>query len=68
MDHPRISTGISFESYPSTKKFSLYDGDPNGEVEAEVLKDLLGGVNEGVATFKVDILRISKFIYSWRAW
>ena len=35
---------------------------PNGEVEVEVPKDPLGGVNEGVAMFKVDVLRISKFI------
>ena len=41
--------------YSSTKKFLLCDEDPNGEVEVEV--------NESqVATFKVDILRISKFI------
>ena len=33
---------------------SFCDGDPNGEVEVEV--------NEGIATFKVDILQISKFI------
>ena len=53
-DHPKITEGISFERYPSAKKFLLCDGDPNGEVEVEV--------NEGVATCKVDILRISKFI------
>ena len=53
-DHPKITEGIWFESYPSAKKFLLCDGDPCGEVEVEV--------NEGVATFKVDILRISKFI------
>ena len=47
-DHPNITEGISFESYPSTKKFLLYDGDPNGELEVEV--------NERIATFKVDIL------------
>ena len=53
-DHPKITEKISFESYPSTKKFLLCDEVPNGEVEVEV--------NEGVATFNVDILRISKFI------
>ena len=61
-DHLKITKGISFERYPSTKKFLLCDGDPNGEVEVELPKDPLGGVNEGVATFKVDILCISKFI------
>ena len=54
MDHLKIAEGISYESYPSTKKFLLYNEVPNGEVEVEV--------NEGVATFKVDINRISKFI------
>ena len=53
-DHPMITEGISFESYPSTKKFLFCNEVPNGEVEVEV--------NEGVATFKIDILRISKFI------
>ena len=53
-DHPKITTGISFERYPASKKFLLCDEVRNGEVEVEV--------NEGVATFKVDILRISKFI------
>ena len=53
-NHPKVTEGISFERYPSTKKFLLYDGDPNEEVEVEV--------NEWVAMFKVDILRISKFI------
>ena len=53
-DHPKITTGISFERYPSAKKFLLCDEVPNGEVEVEV--------NEEVATFKVDVLRISKFI------
>ena len=48
-DHPKIT-----ESHPSSKKFLLCDEVPNGEVEVEV--------NEGVAMFKVDILRISKFI------
>ena len=52
--HPRITIGISFERYPSTKKFLLCDEDPNGVVEIKV--------NEGNATFKVEILRISKFI------
>ena len=53
-NHPKITKGISFEHYPSTKKFLLYDEVPNGEVEVEL--------NEGVAMFKVDVLRISKFI------
>ena len=53
-DHLKITTGISFERYPSAKKFLLCDEVPNGEVEVEV--------NEEVATFKVDVLRISKFI------
>ena len=47
IDHPKISEGISFESYPSTKKFLSCVEDPKGEVEA---------------MFKVDIFRISKFI------
>ena len=46
-DHPKITKGISFEGYPSTKKFLSCVEDPRGEVEVEV--------NEGVATFKVDI-------------
>ena len=54
-DHPKITEGISFESYPSAKKFLLCDGDPNREVEVEVN-------DTQVATFKVNILRISKFI------
>ena len=62
MDHPKITEGISFEHYPSTKKFLLCNEVPNGEFEVEVPKDPLGRVNEGVATFKVDILRISTFI------
>ena len=49
-DHPKITEGISFERCPSTKKFLLCDEIPNGEVEV--------GMNEGVAMFKVDILRI----------
>ena len=53
-NHPKITTGISSERYPSTKKFLLCDEVSNGEVEVEV--------NEGVARFKVDVLRISKFI------
>ena len=53
-DHPKITEGISFESYPSTKKFLSCVEDPSGEVEVEV--------NGGVATFKVHIFRISKFI------
>ena len=53
-EHPKITECISFERYPSTKKFLLCDEDPNGKVEVEV--------NEGIATFKVEILRMSKFI------
>ena len=54
-DHPKITEGmISFERYPSTKKFLSCTEDPKGEVEVEV--------NGGVATFKVDIFRMSKFI------
>ena len=54
MAHPKITEGISFESYPSTKKFLSCVEDPKGEVQVEV--------NEGAAMFKVDIHRISKFI------
>ena len=54
MDHPKITESISFEWYSSTKKFFSCFEDPKGEVEVEV--------NEGVAMFKVDIFRISKFI------
>ena len=46
-DHPSITEGISFESYPSSKKFLLCNEFPNGEVEVEV--------NGGIATFKVDV-------------
>ena len=53
-DHPKITENISFECYSSTKKFLSCIEDPKGEVEVEV--------NEGVATFKVHVLRISKFI------
>ena len=53
-DHPSMTDSVSFEQYPSMKKFLLCDGNPNGEVEVEV--------SDGIATFKVDILRISKFI------
>ena len=56
-DHPKITEQISFESYPSTKKFLSCIQDLKGEVEVEVNQG--GG---GVATFKVDIFRISKFI------
>ena len=35
-DHPKITKGISFESYPSTKKFLTCIEDPKGEVEVEV--------------------------------
>ena len=53
-EHPKITKCISFERYPSTKKFLLCDEDPKGEVEVEV--------NEGIAMFKVEILHMSKFI------
>ena len=37
MDYPRITKGIiSFERYPSTKKFLSCIEDPSGEVEVEV--------------------------------
>ena len=55
-DYPKITESISFERYPSTKKFLSCVEDPKGEVEVEVNG---GG---GVATFKVEIFRISKFI------
>ena len=55
MDHPKITKSISFGCYPSTKKFLSCIEDPKGEVEVKVN----GG---GVATFKVEIFRISKFI------
>ena len=42
-DHPKITKGISFERYPSAKKFLLCNEVPNGEVEVEVPK---GRVNE----------------------
>ena len=54
INYPIIPRCLSFECYPSTKKVLLCDEVPNGEVEVEV--------NEGVAMFKVDVLRISKFI------
>ena len=53
--YPRITTGILFERYPASKKVLLWDEDRNGEVEVEVN-------GAGIAMFKVDILRISKFI------
>ena len=62
-DHPKITKGISFESYPSTKKFLSCIEDPSGEVEVEVnwgVGPLRAPLH--VATFKVDIFRISKFI------
>ena len=41
MDHPKIIEGmISFESYPSTKKFLSCIEDPKGEVEVEVNRGL----------------------------
>ena len=54
-DSPSLPERMSFERYSSTKKFPLCDEDPNGKVEGEI--------NESrVESFKVDILRISKFI------
>ena len=53
IDYPKITEGISFESYPSTKKFLSCVEDPKGEAEVKV---------NGVATFKVKIFQISKFI------
>ena len=35
-DHPKITESISFESYPSTKKFLSCIEDPREEVEVEV--------------------------------
>ena len=59
-NHPTITTDISFERYPASRKFLLCDEDPNGEVEVEVPKDQVIGV--GIAMFKVEIHCISKFI------
>ena len=53
-EHPKITKCISFEHYPSTKTFLSCIEDPRGEVEVEV--------NQGIAMFKVEILRMSKFI------
>ena len=53
-EHPKITKCISFEHYPSTKKFLSCIEDPRGEVEVEV--------NQGIAMFKVEIPRMSKFI------
>ena len=56
-DHPKITESISFEWYPSTKKFLSYIEDPKGEVEVEVN----GGCNVQGGNF-------SNFkIYSWRS-
>ena len=54
------SCEISFERYLASKKFLSCDEDLNGEVEAEVPKDRVN--EDGTATFKVEIHRISKFI------
>ena len=35
-DYPKITKCISFECYPSTKKFLLCIEDPKGEVEVKV--------------------------------
>ena len=40
MDQPKITKGILFESYPSTKKFLSCIEDPKGEVEVEVNGEL----------------------------
>ena len=45
IDHPKISEGISFESYPSTKKFLSCVEDPKGEVEVEMNGGGGGGCN-----------------------
>ena len=39
-DYPKITESISFESYPSTKKFLSCVEDPSGEVEVEVNEGL----------------------------
>ena len=57
-DHPKITKSISLERYLSAEKSLLCIEDPKGEVEVEVN----GGGGQGVATFKVDLFRISKFI------
>ena len=36
MDHPKITKGISFECYPSTKKFLSCIEDPKEEVKVEL--------------------------------
>ena len=61
-DHPKITEGILFESYPSTKKFLSCIEDPKGEVEVEVPEDRVNGGGGGGATFKIVIHQISKFI------
>ena len=42
-DHPEITESISFEWYPSTKKFLSCVEDPKGEVEVEVNRGGGGG-------------------------
>ena len=44
-DHPKITEGISFESYPSAKKFLPCVEDPKGEVEVKVNGGGGGGSN-----------------------
>ena len=46
-DYPKITESISFERYPSTKKFLSCVEHPKGEVEVEVPKDPHGKVNGG---------------------
>ena len=52
--HPKITEGISFESYPSIKKFLSCLEDPKGEDEVEV--------NGGLQHSRWKFFRISKFI------
>ena len=46
-DHPKITGSISFERYPSAKKFLLCNEDPKGEVEVKVPKDHVNWGGEG---------------------
>ena len=39
-EHPKITECISFERYPSAKKFLLCDEDPKGEVEVKLMREL----------------------------
>ena len=58
MDHSKIAKSISFESYPSTKKFLLCVEDPKGKVEVEVN----GGGGGGGCNVQGGNFCISKFI------